>query len=100
MDASINPTELTTMAVAKFCLIIPMVFWDNPMTPGQGLRAPNIAEMNEEKYLYLRGQMWNATAPLTFQDLDKGLGSKFALPPKGLPVDNTIGFRVVLELDR
>jgi formylglycine-generating enzyme required for sulfatase activity len=68
-------------------------------TEVQDVRVPNIGELKDGQ-LYVRGKMWSAKEPLSFRELESKQESKFILPLPGLPVDNTIGFRVVLELDR
>lgn len=65
----------------------------------QGIRASNLDKLGEFEFLNVRGKMWNSPQPLSFEEIEKEPESKPALPAKGLPVDNTIGFRVVLELD-
>ena len=66
----------------------------------RGLRTPNLSELTSGDLLYLRGARYTRSKPLSFAEIEKGVGLKEPSPGDGGKVDDAVGFRVVLELDR
>jgi len=67
----------------------------------RGLRTPNLGELTSGDLLHLRGARYKGrSTPLSYAEIAQGAGLKPPLPGEGAKVDDTVGFRVVLELDR